>query len=89
MVKIYQVVIVGIKQEKLTLDVANSESKFNSVTVAELKKQVAENVPGIPEFRLIFATTQLEDGKTLSDYGIQDKSILMAVLRLPGQAGGV
>lgn len=44
--KIYQIMVVGIKGEKKTIDVASSEEDFNKTTILELKKKVAEKLPG-------------------------------------------
>ncbi|XP_043923622.1 ubiquitin-60S ribosomal protein L40-like [Protopterus annectens] len=81
--KIFQVFVIGIKNEKITLDVAESETQFKSTTVGNVKK-LQDRVPGFSECRLLFADTQLEDDKTLSNYGIEDKSTLTTILMLPG-----
>jgi len=54
-------------------------------TVEELK-QAIKNIEGIPRHpqRLIFAGRQLEDRKTLADYGIKDNDKIHLVLRLCG-----
>ena len=56
-----------------------------SDTVEEVKKKVT-GVIAVPEEqqRLIFATKQLEDGRTLSDYDIQKYSTIDLALRLLG-----
>lgn len=44
--KIYQILVVGIKGEKKTVDVATSEEEFNTTTILQFKKKVAEKLPG-------------------------------------------
>lgn len=44
--KIYQIMVVGIKGEKKTVDVATSEEGFNKMTILEFKKKVAQKLPG-------------------------------------------
>lgn len=54
--------------------------------IVELLKHEIEEKEGLPvnTQRLIFAGKQLEDGKTLNDYGISPGSTLHLVIRLLG-----
>ncbi|KAK7486590.1 hypothetical protein BaRGS_00022115, partial [Batillaria attramentaria] len=60
-------------------------SARENFTVADLKKQVFDS-EGIPseQQRIVCSGRQLEDGRLLSDYGIDSSSILHLVTRLRG-----
>ncbi|KAL0970194.1 hypothetical protein UPYG_G00238580 [Umbra pygmaea] len=87
--KIFQVSVVGLRGEKMIIDVSNTVEQMNSMTVLQLKKKISERLPGnvgddLETLRLIFTNKQLEDSEVLSSYGIQHQSVIQMVMRVPG-----
>ncbi|XP_042183106.1 uncharacterized protein zgc:194655 [Oncorhynchus tshawytscha] len=87
--KIYQVIVIGFRGEKMVIDVSNTEEQMNSMTVLQLKNKISERLPGnsgdnLETLRLIFTNKQLEDSSVLSSYGIQNQSVIQLVMRVPG-----
>uniref|UniRef100_A0A667Y813 Ubiquitin-like domain-containing protein n=1 Tax=Myripristis murdjan TaxID=586833 RepID=A0A667Y813_9TELE len=88
--KIYQVTVCGLRGEKMTIDLCNTEEQMQSMTVLQLKEKVAEKLPGgagesVQTLRLIFTDKMLEqDSALLSSFGIQHKSVIHMVIRVPG-----
>ncbi|KAM8746549.1 uncharacterized protein AB9X84_014762 [Acanthopagrus schlegelii] len=86
--KIYQVTVNGLKGEKLNIDLCNTEEQMQSMTVRQLKEKIAERLPetaGQDSVRLIFTDMMLDnDSDLLSGYGIQHKSVIHMVIKVPG-----
>lgn len=43
--KIYQVVVHGLRGEKLIVDLCNTEEQMQSMTVLQLKQKIAQKLP--------------------------------------------
>ncbi|KAM4612213.1 ubiquitin-ribosomal protein eL40 fusion protein [Polymixia lowei] len=86
--KVYQVIVMGFKGEKMVIDLCNTEEQMKSMTVLQFKEKIAQRMPSGgngDNLRLIFTDKMLEENETLlSSYGIQHQSVIQMVIKVPG-----
>ncbi|XP_028285089.1 polyubiquitin 9 [Parambassis ranga] len=86
--KIYQVVVNGLRGEKIMIDLCNTEEQMKAMTVRQLKEKIKQKLPESADeesLRLIFADKKLDDDSALlSTFGVQHMSVIHLVLKVPG-----
>ena len=81
-IEIYVTTLAG---KTITLGLGVGHQCFTNTTIEQVKTMIQSKEGNPPEDqRLIFINKQLEDGRTLSSYNIQNKSTHYLVIRLSG-----
>ena len=44
--KLYQVIVIGLNGENMTINLCNTEEQMKAVTVLQLKEKIAARLPG-------------------------------------------
>ena len=50
--KIYQVIVIGLNKENMTIDLCDTEEQMKVMTVLQLKEKIGERLPGRPTWHL-------------------------------------
>ncbi|KAL6118514.1 uncharacterized protein ACO6RY_03302 [Pungitius sinensis] len=85
---IYQVVVHGVKGEKMPVDLCNTEEQLMKMTLLQLKEKITKKLPETAEveaLRLIFENKMLDgNDKLLTHLGIEHMSVIQVVIRVRG-----
>ncbi|XP_027143787.1 polyubiquitin isoform X3 [Larimichthys crocea] len=84
-----KVFIIGLDDERLEIDLCDTEEQLKDITVLDLKRRIKDR-KGISELEqvIVFAGKRLKDDRPLSDYGVKDLSTLHMVRQQEPGAGG-
>lgn len=58
--KIYQVLVEGLRGEKMTIDVGETEEEMNNTTVLQLKQKILKKLPGPSGMEVELITHKLQ-----------------------------
>ena len=79
-----RIFIKSLNGNTITVDVKPSD------TIKSLKSKVFDKLQVPPDNqRLLYSSSQLEDKKTLADYGIEANANIHFVVRVPGGLSGL
>ncbi|CAN9509613.1 unnamed protein product [Ophioblennius macclurei] len=89
----YHVKVYGLRSEGLLIDLCDTEEQMKSMTVWQLKEKIFQRLPEYrhdgDHLKMLFRGEVLdEDEKPLSEYGVQHKSAIHVILRVPEGGGG-